>query len=62
MVSPAHTPIQRATVNEETAIQQSSQHRSRTGSCLPDGLETPLDDGVERLGPKFYYTQFRKLR
>ena len=34
----------------------------RTGSCFPDGLETPLDDGVERLGPKFYYAQFRKFR
>ena len=34
----------------------------RTGSCLPDGLETPLDDGVERLGPKLYYSQFRKFR
>ena len=34
----------------------------RTGSCFPDSLETPLDDGVERLGPKFYYAQFRKFR
>ena len=34
----------------------------RTGSCFPDSLETPLDDSVERLGPKFYYAQFRKFR
>ena len=34
----------------------------RTGSCLPDGLKTPLDDGVERLGPKLYHSQFRKFR
>jgi hypothetical protein len=32
------------------------------GSCLPDHLETPLDEGVERLGPKLYYSQFRKFR
>jgi hypothetical protein len=34
----------------------------RTGSCFPDSIETSLDDAVERLGPKFYYTQFRKFR
>jgi hypothetical protein len=33
-----------------------------TGAFLPDRFETPLDDGVERLGPKFYYAQFRKFR
>ena len=33
-----------------------------TGVFLPDHLETPLDDGVERLGPKFYYAQFCKFR
>jgi hypothetical protein len=33
-----------------------------TEAFLPDHLETPLNDGVERLGPKFYYVQFRKLR
>ena len=22
----------------------------------------PLDDGIERLGPKLYYSQFRKFR
>jgi len=32
------------------------------GAFLPDCLETPLDNGVERLGPKFYYAQFRKFR
>jgi hypothetical protein len=26
----------------------------RTGPSCPGGLETPLDDGVERLGPKLY--------
>jgi len=26
-----------------------------TGAFFPDRLETPLDDGVERLGPKLYY-------
>ncbi len=25
-----------------------------TRSCFPDSLGTPLDDGVKRLGPKFY--------
>ena len=34
----------------------------QTGSCFPDSLETPLDAIVERLGPKFYYAQFRKFR
>lgn len=34
----------------------------RAGSFLPDCLETPLDDGVERLGPKFYYSKLRKFR
>jgi hypothetical protein len=33
-----------------------------TGAFFPDRLETPLDDGVERLGPKFYYPKFRKFR
>uniref|UniRef100_UPI00374217E6 hypothetical protein n=1 Tax=Halorubrum halodurans TaxID=1383851 RepID=UPI00374217E6 len=33
-----------------------------TGAFLPDRLETPLNDGVERLRPKFYYAQFRKFR
>lgn len=33
-----------------------------TGVFFPDGLETPLDDDVERLGPKSYYPKFRKLR
>lgn len=33
-----------------------------TGAILPDCLETPLDDGVERLGPKFYYPKLRKFR
>ena len=32
------------------------------GAFLPDCLETPLDNDVERLGPKFYYAQFRKFR
>lgn len=32
------------------------------GAVLPDRLETPLDDGVERLGSKLYYSQFRKFR
>ena len=32
-----------------------------TRSFLPDRLETPLDNVVERLGPKFYYAQFRKF-
>jgi hypothetical protein len=29
-------------------------------SC-PAGLESPLDDGVERLGPKRYCSQFNKI-
>jgi hypothetical protein len=33
-----------------------------TGAFFPDRLETPLDDGVERRGPKFYYSKFRKFR
>jgi hypothetical protein len=33
-----------------------------TTSFLPSRLETPLDDSVERLGPKFYYPKFRKFR
>jgi hypothetical protein len=33
-----------------------------TGAFLPDRLETPLNDGVERLGPKFYDAKFRKFR
>jgi hypothetical protein len=33
-----------------------------TGAFLSYHLETPLDDGVERLGPKFYYAQFCKFR
>jgi hypothetical protein len=32
------------------------------GALFPDRLETLLDDGVERLGPEFYYAQFRKFR
>jgi hypothetical protein len=34
----------------------------RAGAFFPDRLETPLDDGVERLGSKLYYSQFRKFR
>jgi len=30
-----------------------------TGAFFPDRLETPLADGVERLGPTFYYVKFR---
>jgi integrase len=33
-----------------------------TGSRCLELLETPLDDGVERLGPKLYCTQFHKFR
>ena len=33
-----------------------------TTSFLLGRLETPLDDGVERPGPKFYYPKFRKFR
>jgi hypothetical protein len=33
-----------------------------TRSRRPDLLETPLDDGVERLGPKLYCSQFHKFR
>jgi len=32
-----------------------------TGALLPGGLETPLDDGIERLGPKSYYAQFHEF-
>jgi len=34
----------------------------RAGSCRPDGLETLLDDGVERLGATLYCSQFHKIR
>jgi len=32
-----------------------------TEAVLLDDIATPLDDGVERLGLKFYYTQFSKF-
>ena len=33
--------------------------RARSGG--PDGLESPLDDGVERLQPEFYYSKIDEL-
>jgi hypothetical protein len=33
----------------------------RAGLGGPDGLESPLDDSVERLRPKLYYSEVNEL-
>src|SRR5699024_3443700 len=33
----------------------------RAGTAGPDGFESPLDDGVERLWPKLYYSEINEL-
>jgi len=57
-------PAAAATSNTVGAVEgvEAVSTAVRTEPCFPDGLKPPLDDGVERLGPKFYYAQFRKFR